>query len=79
MTFVVPNRMKTGGRQTAGPSPKEMVCGNCYRFFVLSESSWTAAERKPCPYCGSRLTTPMLCEFDNAQPVFVKGPDGGYI
>lgn len=72
-------KLKTGGKQTAGPSLKDMVCGSCYRFFQLSESSWAACERKPCPHCGSRQTTPMLCEFENAEPVFVKGDDGGYI
>jgi DNA-directed RNA polymerase subunit RPC12/RpoP len=78
--FLVPRfNLKTGGKETRGPSEKDMVCGNCYRFFVLTESSWAAAERKACPHCGSKETTPMLCEFDNGAPVFVKDEKGGFI
>ena len=71
--------IRTGGKRTAGPSEKDMVCGNCCRFYILTESSWAAAERIPCPYCGSHDVTPMLCEFDHSTPVFVKDKVGGFI
>jgi rRNA maturation endonuclease Nob1 len=72
-------RVVSGGKQTRGPSEKDMVCCVCYRFFNVNESSWAAAERKKCPHCGSRDTTPILGEYYDAVPVLVRGPDGGYI
>jgi len=69
----------TGGKMTRGPSEKDMVCSDCGRMFVVTESSWAAAERKPCPYCGGHETTPMLGKYEGAEPVLVKGKDGGYI
>jgi len=71
--------IKIGGKQTAGPSDKDMVCCYCYRFYIVTESSWAAAERKRCPYCGSSDTTPMLGEFHDAVPVLVPDGKGGYI
>lgn len=71
--------IKIGGKRTAGPSDKDMVCCNCYRFFVLNESSWAAAERKKCPHCGSADTTPMLGEYHDAVPVLITDGKGGYI
>ena len=70
--------IRSGGKQTAGPSDRDMVCCACYRFFILTESSWAAAERKACPYCGSRETTPMLGEYYDAVPVLVSDGKGGY-
>jgi hypothetical protein len=79
MQIRIPIFMKSGGKQTAGPSDKDMVCCNCYRFFILTESSWTAAERKACPHCGSHETTPMLGEYYDAVPVIVPDGKGGYL
>jgi hypothetical protein len=69
--------MKDYGR-SAGPTDKDMVCGNCYRFFVLTESSWAAAERKRCPFCGSFDTTPILGEYFGSVPMLVSDGRGGF-
>jgi len=45
---------------SAGPSVRNMICSACGRPFRVVESSWAAAERKACPNCGSRLTTPVF-------------------
>jgi hypothetical protein len=55
-----------------------MVCCVCYRFFIVETRTWQEAERKPCPYCHSRETTPMLGEYHNAVPVLVSDGKGGY-
>lgn len=68
-----------GGRSTVGASEKDMVCSFCYRFFVLTEGRWSTAEKKPCPYCGSRETTPMLGKYDGAVPVLVRDGKGGFL
>jgi hypothetical protein len=40
---------------------KEFVCSTCYRAFLLApKATWLSGERMPCPFCGSRETTPML-------------------
>lgn len=70
--------LHTGGRETRGPSPRDMVCCVCYRFFIVETRTWQEAERKPCPYCHSRETTPMLGEYHNAVPVLVSDGKGGY-
>jgi hypothetical protein len=70
--------LHSGGRETAGPSEKDMVCGTCYRFFVVVESSWKSAEARHCPYCHSLDTTPMLGEYYFATPVLVPDGKGGY-
>ena len=73
-------RVTSGGKETRGPSPKDMVCCGCYRFFIVNESSWAAAERKACPHCGGHETTPMLCEyFAGSVPVLVEDGKGGYL
>lgn len=80
-TTIFINKMPTlhsGGRQTAGPSERDMVCCNCYRFFVVRTRTWAEAEQKPCPYCHSHETTAMLGEYHNAEPVFVSDGRGGF-
>lgn len=70
--------IRTGGRETAGPSDRDMVCCFCYRFFIVSTRTWAEAERTPCPYCHSLDTTAMLGEYHNARPVLVPDGKGGY-
>lgn len=62
-----------------GPSEKDMVCGFCYRFFQAVESSWKSAEKKPCPYCGSKETSPMLAVYHGSSPILVRDGKGGFI
>lgn len=69
----------SGGRSTIGASEKDMVCCVCYRFYQLTESRWTSAEKKPCPHCGSFETTPMLGKYEGAVPVLVRDGKGGFI
>ena len=80
MEILIPTLTRSGGKQTAGPSDRDMVCCNCYRFYVLTESSWKSAENKPCPHCGSRDTTPMLCEYTaGSYPILIEDGKGGYL
>lgn len=40
---------------------KEFVCSACFRAFLLApKTTWLSGERMPCPFCGSRDTSPML-------------------
>lgn len=70
--------LQSGGRETAGPSERDMVCCTCYRFFIVTTRTWAEAERQPCPYCHSRETTAMLGEYHYASPVLVPDGKGGY-
>lgn len=81
-TMVHINKMPvlhTGGKETRGPSPRDMVCCTCYRFFVVETRTWQEAEGKPCPYCKSKETTAMLGDYYNAEPVLVRDGIGGFI
>lgn len=70
--------LHSGGRQTAGPSERDMVCCSCYRFFVVTTRTWAEAERQSCPYCHGRETTAMLGEYHDAVPVLLSDGKGGY-
>ena len=76
--FIQTSPVVSGGRATAGPSEKDMVCCICYRFFIAVTRTWEEAERQPCPYCGGRETTPMMGEYFQAVPVLVSDGKGGY-
>lgn len=39
---------------------KEMVCNGCFKSYTLYLKTFREAEKRPCPYCGSTDTTPML-------------------
>lgn len=68
MTVIVKADVRTNDQRCAGRKDREMVCSDCARRFVLSESSWKSAEAKKCPRCGSSDTTPMLAEYHDAEP-----------